>query len=85
METDSVYYAKHLINWTYGGGGVGSVTKTEQFVISNSLCTKLNSLGFFDFYIKVCVCIKNTSICLKIKQILEHIYPIKLDKALHFD
>lgn len=30
METDSVYYAKHLINWTYGGGGVGSVTKTEQ-------------------------------------------------------
>lgn len=30
METDSVYYAKHLINWTYGVGGVGSVTKTEQ-------------------------------------------------------
>lgn len=30
METDSVYYAKHLINWTYGGGWVGSVTKTEQ-------------------------------------------------------
>lgn len=30
METDSVYYAKHLINWTYEVGGVGSVTKTEQ-------------------------------------------------------
>lgn len=29
MEIDFVYYVKYLINWTYGGGGVGSVIKIE--------------------------------------------------------
>lgn len=40
METDSVYYAKHLINWTYDGGGVGSVTKTEQYKSFQIVCVQ---------------------------------------------